>query len=91
MAFKEVGVEIEFKGNGENEKAYVVSCSNAKYQIKKLDKVLSADPLYFRPTEVDILIGDPSKAKKKLGWVPEHDLTSLVKDMIQSDLKLMEK
>jgi len=53
-------------------------------------EVLSIDPTYFRPTEVDLLIGDPTKAKEKLGWVPEHDLTSLVKDMMQSDIKLMQ-
>ena len=54
-------------------------------------EVLSIDPSYFRPTEVDLLIGDPTKAKTKLGWVPEHDLSSLVKDMMQSDVKLMQK
>ena len=53
--------------------------------------MLSIDPAYFRPTEVDLLIGDPTKAKEKLGWVPEHDLSSLVKDMMQSDVKLMQK
>ena len=53
--------------------------------------MLSIDPTYFRPTEVDLLIGDPTKAKEKLGWVPEHDFESLVKDMIQSDVKLMQK
>ena len=54
-------------------------------------EVLSVDPSYFRPTEVDLLIGDPSKAKNKLGWVPEYDLASLVKDMMQSDILLMKK
>ena len=54
-------------------------------------EVLSVDPTYFRPTEVDLLIGDPTKAKEKLGWVPEHDLASLVKDMMQSDVTLMRK
>jgi GDPmannose 4,6-dehydratase len=53
--------------------------------------VLTVDPTYFRPTEVDLLIGDPSKAKNKLGWVPEHDLASLVKDMMHSDIDLMKK
>ena len=53
--------------------------------------MLSIDPAYFRPTEVDLLIGDPTKAKEKLGWVPEHDLAYLVKDMMQSDVKLMQK
>ena len=61
------------------------------FQIELGKEVLSIDPAYFRPTEVDLLIGDPSKAKNKLGWVPEHDLVSLVKDMMQSDVKLMQK
>jgi len=52
---------------------------------------LSVDPLYFRPTEVDLLIGDPSKAKNKLGWLPEYNLTSLVKDMMKADVLLMKK
>ena len=88
MAFAEVGIELEFKGDGSNEKAYVVSCQDPNYQLEIGKEVLSVDPAYFRPTEVDLLIGDPSKAKNKLGWVPEHDLASLVKDMMQSDLKL---
>jgi GDPmannose 4,6-dehydratase len=88
MAFAEVGIELEFKGGGSNEKAYVVSCQDPNYQLEIGKEVLSVDPTYFRPTEVDLLIGDPSKAKNKLGWVPEHDLASLVMDMMQSDLKL---
>ena len=88
MAFAEVGIELEFKGDGSNEKAYVVSCQDPNYQLEIGKEVLSVDPTYFRPTEVDLLIGDPSKAKNKLGWVPEHDLAYLVKDMMQSDLKL---
>ena len=91
MSFKEVGIELEFTGNGVNEKASVVKCSDPLFQIEIGKVVLSVDPSYFRPTEVDLLIGDPTKAKKKLGWVPEHDLVSLVKDMMQSDLKLMQK
>ena len=54
-------------------------------------EVLSIDPAYFRPTEVDLLIGDPTKAIRKMGWIPEHDLASLVKDMMASDVKLMQK
>ena len=88
MAFAEVGIGLEFKGKGINEKAYVVYCQDPNYQLEIGKEVLSVDPTYFRPTEVDLLIGDPSKAKNKLGWVPEHDLASLVKDMMQSDLKL---
>lgn len=91
MAFKYVGIELEFKGEGVNEKAFVVKCENENYQLEAGKEVLSIDPTYFRPTEVDLLIGDPSKAKEKLGWVPEYDLEKLVNDMMQSDLKLMGK
>jgi len=91
MAFSEVGIEVEFKGVGVDEKAYVVKCNNKEFQVAIGKEVLSVDPSYFRPTEVDLLIGDPSKAKNKLGWVPEHDLASLVKDMMQGDVALMKK
>ena len=88
LAFKVVGIELEFIGEGTKEKAYVLSCNNNNYQIEIGKEILSVDPQYFRPTEVDLLIGDPSKAKEKLGWVPEHNLSSLVNDMMKSDLKL---
>jgi GDPmannose 4,6-dehydratase len=91
LAFKEVGIELEFTGTGVNEKASVVVCNNPLFQLEIGKEVLSIDPAYFRPTEVDLLIGDPTKAKEKLGWVPEHNLASLVKDMMQSDVKLMQK
>ena len=91
LAFKEVGIELEFKGVGEEEKAFVIACHHKDFQVAIGKEVLSVDPTYFRPTEVDVLIGDPSKAKQKLGWVPEHDLASLVKDMIQGDVALMKK
>jgi len=91
MAFKQVGITIDFKGTGIEEKAYVATCSNKEFQLEIGKEVLSVDPNYFRPTEVDLLIGDNSKAKHKLGWVPEHDLASLVKDMMQGDLDLMKK
>ena len=91
LAFKEVGIEIEFNGIGVNETATVVECNNPSFQLELGKEVLSIDPNYFRPTEVDLLIGDPTKAKQKLGWIPEYDLESLVKDMMQSDLNLMQK
>ena len=91
LSFKEVGIELAFKGSGVNEKAFVVSCDNKQFQLELGKEVLSIDPSYFRPTEVDLLIGDPTKAKEKLGWVAEYDLVSLVKDMMQSDVKLMQK
>ena len=91
LAFSEVGIELEFKGEGQDEKAYVTACNHNDFQIKIGKEVLSVDPTYFRPTEVDLLIGDSSKAKNKLGWVPEHDLASLVKDMMEGDVSLMKK
>ena len=91
MSFAELGIELEFRGEGINEKALVVKCNNPAFKIEIGKEVLSIDPSYFRPTEVNLLIGDPTKAKTKLGWVPEHDLSSLVKDMMQSDVKLMRK
>ena len=90
-SFREVGIELEFSGKGISEKAYVKSCNNKSYQVKIGKEVLSIDPNYYRPTEVDFLVGDPSKAKNKLGWVPEYDLLSLVKEMIESDLELFRK
>jgi len=91
MAFEEVGIKLKFEGKGVDEKAYVGNCTKKEYQLETGKEVLSVDPTYFRPTEVDLLIGDPTKAKEKLGWIPEHDLASLVRDMILSDLKLMQK
>ena len=91
LAFGEVGIELEFKGEGVNEKAFVTACNHKDFQVKIGKEVLSVDPSYFRPTEVDLLIGDSSKAKNKLGWIPEHDLASLVKDMMESDVSLMKK
>ena len=91
MSFAEVGIELEFTGTSVNEKASVVKCINPLFQLEIGKEVLLVDPAYFRPTEVDLLIGDPTKAKEKLGWVLEHDLASLVKDMMQSDVTLMQK
>ena len=90
-AFSEVGIELEFKGSGDQEKAFVSRCSNNEFQLEIGKEVLSIDPNYYRPTEVDFLVGDPTKANEKLGWVAEHDLASLVKDMMKSDINLMKK
>ena len=90
-AFNEVGIELEFKGTGDQEKAFVSRCGNDEFQLEIGKEVLSIDPNYYRPTEVDFLVGDPTKAKEKLGWVAEHDLASLVKDMMKSDINLMRK
>jgi len=86
MSFSEVGIDIEFSGEGVNEKGYVASCNNPAYQIEIGKQVISIDPQYFRPTEVDLLIGDPTKSKTKLGWVPKYDLAGLVKEMMACDL-----
>lgn len=91
MAFNEVGIELEFIGTGINEKGIVKACNYPEYQIEIGKEVLAVDPKYFRPTEVDLLIGDATKAKEKLGWVPEFSLEDLVKDMMKGDLKLMKK
>ena len=91
MSFKEVGVELEFKGKGKEEIGVVVSCSNSKYKLPLGKEVISIDSKYFRPTEVDLLLGDASKAFNKLGWKPEYNLQELIKEMMESDLKLMQK
>ncbi|CAL2080166.1 GDP-mannose 4,6-dehydratase [Tenacibaculum sp. 190524A05c] len=91
LAFEEIGVELEFEGEGKEEKGIVKSCSNTEYSIEIGKTVVSIDPHYYRPTEVDVLIGDASKAKKKLGWIPEYTLEEMVKEMMVSDLELMKK
>ena len=91
MAFDHIGVELEFKGKGVNEVALIKKCTNQNYKLEIGKKVLAIDPRYYRPTEVDLLIGDPSKAKEKLGWTPELTLEDLVEDMMQADLKLFKK
>ena len=91
MAFREVGVELEFSGNDVNEIAKVVSSSNPEYAFTIGQIVLKIDPTYFRPTEVDLLIGDNTKAKTKLGWTPKYTLDMLVKEMVAADLQLFKK
>jgi GDPmannose 4,6-dehydratase len=91
MSFAYLGIDLEFYGKGVNEKGIVKSCRNPKYQIDEGVEIVSVDPEYFRPTEVEILIGDPTKAREKLGWVAECSLDDLVNDMMESDLKLMMK
>lgn len=86
MAFAETGIELEFKGKGVKEKGIVKSCSNPAYKLPKGKEVVVVDPEYFRPTEVDLLIGDATKARTKLGWKPKYDLKALVKEMVASDI-----
>lgn len=90
MAFAEVGADIEFKGEGLNEVGIVRSCTS-KYQFKVGQEVLKIDPRYFRPTEVDLLIGDPTKAQEKLGWRPKYALKELVLEMVLADLHFFEQ
>jgi GDPmannose 4,6-dehydratase len=91
MVFAELGVELEFEGKGVDEVAKVKSCSNSEYRLEKGKVVLRINPKYYRPTEVDLLIGDPGKAKRQLGWQPQYDLQALVKDMVASDLALFKR
>ncbi len=103
MAFAEVGIEVEFKGNDAEEKAFISSIDETIFKknvgekfltdIKSRigEQVIGVDPKYFRPTEVDLLIGDATKSRTVLGWEPEYDLAGLVKDMMQNDIKLMQK
>ena len=91
MAFAHIGVELVFTGEGIDEVARIKSCSNQDYQLEIGKQVLSIDKKYFRPTEVDLLIGDPTKAKEKLGWVPKITLEELVDDMMSSDIQLFKK
>ena len=107
MSCNEIGLEIEFEGKGMDEKGYLTGIDEKIFTEKVGEKyleglrskvsgqtseaVVEVDPRYFRPTEVDMLIGDPTKAQTKLGWKPEYDLKGLVKDMMQSDVHLMKK
>ncbi len=90
MSFAEIGVKLEFRGENENEEGVVIE-NNGEYAIEVGSVVVRVDPKYFRPTEVDLLIGDPTKAMTKLGWKPKYDLPALVKDMVASDLVLFKK
>ncbi len=91
MAFAQVGIVIDFRGEGIDEQGYVVSCSQADYQVPVGSIVVEVDAPYFRPTEVELLIGNPNKATLKLGWKPKHNLQSLVEDMMRGDVKTMKK
>lgn len=91
LSFNEVGIELEFKGSGIDEVALVKACHNSLYQVEIGKEVVAVDPRYFRPTEVELLIGDPTKAQTKLGWKLKYDLPALVKDMMSSDIQLFSK
>ena len=90
MAFGEIGVELGFRGEAENEEGYVVA-NNGKFNVELGKVVVKVDPRYYRPTEVDLLIGDPTKANTKLGWKPKYTLAEMVKEMVASDIQIFEK
>ena len=91
LSFMELGVQIEFRGEGVDEKGFIAACENEEYQLEIGKQVVAVDPAYFRPTEVELLIGDPTKAKTKLDWEPKYDLQMLVSEMMESDLKEFRK
>lgn len=99
MTFAELGIEVEFSGKDEQEKGVIIDINQQRAEdlglnveaLKLGQTIVKVDPRYFRPTEVDLLLGDPTKAKTKLGWKPKYDLAALVNDMIHSDLNLMKK
>jgi GDPmannose 4,6-dehydratase len=90
MSFNELGIEIGFRGEEEKEEGYVIKC-HGEYKVDIGSIVVKVDKRYYRPTEVDLLIGDPRKAMEKLSWKPKYDLTALMKEMIESDLNLFKK
>ncbi|WP_395627766.1 GDP-mannose 4,6-dehydratase [Daejeonella sp.] len=99
MSFAELGIEVEFSGKDEQEKGVIIDIDEEKCKSLGIDPtaikfgqtVVKVDPKYFRPTEVDLLIGDPRKANTKLGWKPKYDLAGLVKEMVEGDLELMRR
>jgi GDPmannose 4,6-dehydratase len=91
MAFAEVGIELAFEGEGVNETARIAYCKHPDFQLPIGQEVVGIDPRYFRPTEVDLLLGDPTKANTQLGWIPKYDLPMLVKEMVEADIELFRK
>ncbi len=90
-SFAEAGIELAFKGSAEKETAVVISCSNPDFQVDIGKELVAVDPRYYRPTEVDLLIGDPTKANQQLGWKPKYDLDMLVKEMVAADIELFKR
>jgi GDPmannose 4,6-dehydratase len=86
MAFENVGIEVEFKGHGIEEEAFVTKCNDSRYKLPIGKKVVGINPRYFRPAEVDLLIGDATKARTELGWKPKYDLAMLVKEMMEHEV-----
>ena len=90
-SFAELGIELSFQGKGAEEVGVVKKCHNDAFQLPENQVVVKVDPNYYRATEVDLLIGDSTKAKTQLGWELEYDLDALIKDMIQGDLEIVKK
>ena len=90
MSFAELGIEVGFRGKDESEEGYIFK-NTGEYKLEEGKIVVKIDPKYYRPTEVDLLIGDPTKAMTKLGWKPKYDLATLVKEMVTSDILLFKK
>lgn len=91
MAFSEIGIDLEFKGKNDKEIAVVAASNNPDYPLEVGKEVIAVDPRYYRPTEVELLIGDPSKAQTQLGWRPKYNLDMLVKEMVEADVELFRK
>jgi GDPmannose 4,6-dehydratase len=90
-AFREIGVELQFEGKAELEIATVKESNDPRFPVEKGKVVMRIDPNYYRPAEVEILIGDPAKAKTKLGWEPKHDLADIIREMVESDIKIFSR
>ena len=91
LAFREAGIELEFRGKGEKEKGFVAAVLDKSIPIEEGKEVVAIDTNYYRPTEVDMLVGDPTKAQEKLGWVPQYDLISLIREMVHADIDLFRR
>jgi GDPmannose 4,6-dehydratase len=91
LSFKQLGIELKFEGTGIEEKGYISAVHNTDLEVEVGQQVIGIDKRYFRPTEVDLLIGDPTKANDQLGWYPKYDLEALVAEMVESDLEFFRK
>src|SRR5690606_601943 len=91
QAFAELGIEIVFEGQGVDERGIVKACADPAYALESGREIVSVDPRYFRPTEVDLLVGDPTKAQQRLGWKPKHTLKELIREMVRADVDLFRR
>jgi GDPmannose 4,6-dehydratase len=91
MSFKEAGIEVDFRGSGGKETGIVTACTNPEFSVPVGKEIVAVDSKYYRPAEVELLIGDATKARQKLGWKPKYDLTMLVKEMVHADIELFRR